>query len=121
MCCAVAIVGLGVAFVLRKNPFSTWRKVSFATFVGATFIAIGMAVCINSTPSNELPPITPHTMAIARVESTPAEQEYTYRTQATIVALNDSNTLQDVNIKTQIYLQKSYTKNQTWNFPTELK
>ena len=109
MWCAVAIAGLGVAFVLRKHPFSTLRKISFATFVGATFIAIGMAVCINSTPSNELPPITPHTMAIARVESTPAEQEYTYRTQATIVALNDSNTLQDVNIKTQIYLQKSYT------------
>lgn len=107
--CAIALVGAMATIVLRKHLFSVWRKISFATFVNAVFIAIGMAVCINNTVSKELPTTTANTLAIACIENTPTEQEYTYRTQATIVALNDSNDLRNIHLKVLLHLQKSYT------------
>ena len=107
--CGIAFVSGIVATCLRKEPFSMWRKTAFATFVEAVFIAIGMTTSINSIPTHELPAISPNTIAIACIEDYPAEKEYTYSTQATIVAMNDSNTLHHANIKIQLYLQKSYT------------
>ncbi|MBO7317671.1 MAG: ComEC family competence protein, partial [Bacteroidales bacterium] len=109
ICIVIAIASGVVTWLLRKYTFSTTRKAMFALHIFAFFMAIGYALGSNSTPREELPATTPHTIAIARIEKIPSSQEYTYSTQATIVALNDSNHNQHTDIKIQLYLQKSFT------------
>ena len=107
--CGVAIVAGVWSWVLRDRTLSTWRRVSFASCVFAFFTAIGMIVSLNATPSHTLPPITDKTTAIARIENMPTEQEYSYNTLATIVALDDSAGTRNCDIKIQLSLQKSFT------------
>ena len=109
ICCSIALGAGMIAWRVRKQTFSATRQWSFGMAVFATFTTIGMAVCIINTPSTTLPQLSNSTIAIARIENTPTEQEYSYRTQATIVAFNDSNTSQKTEIKIQLYLQKSFT------------
>ena len=107
--CGVAIACGMSAWIVRKYTFSTMRKVSFSASVFATFIAIGMGVCMHNIPTHTLPHIDNSTIAIARIEKIPTEQEHSYNTEATIVALNDSSTSHHTNIKIQLNLQKSFT------------
>ena len=107
--CAVAIVAGVCSWVLRKHTFSTWRRVAFASCVFVFFTVIGMGVCLNRTPSHTLPLISDKTAAIARIENMLTEQEYSYNTQATIVALNDSTDTKNCDIKIQLSLQKSFS------------
>ena len=105
----VAIACSVCAWIVRKHTFSTLRKVSFSASIFAAFTAIGMGVCSYNIPTYTLPDVDDSTIAIARIEKMAAEQEHSYSTEATIVALNDSSTLHHTNIKILLNLQKSFT------------
>ncbi len=107
--CGIAVACGIVAWALRKEQFAIMRKGAFSGCVFSIFVVIGMAVCLANTPATNIPHFNADTIAVARIESTPIEQEHSYRLWATIVAINDSNTTRDTHIKTELNIQKSYT------------
>lgn len=103
-------VGCGVAtWIKRKNPLSHIYKYYFTLCISSLLVVVGMILYQYHTPRQSLPETTPQTIAIARIDNSPIESTYTYRTQATIVALQDSSSTYKSHIPVILYLQKSYT------------
>lgn len=108
-CIVVAIASGCVALKLRSNTLSTTFRAAFSLFIFTTLTSVGMALYAATSAHAIMPNVSDKAVAIARIEELPIERDYSYRTQATIVAIDDSNTLKATEIPVILYLAKSFT------------
>ena len=102
------LCGIG-AWVARNNRFSTARHITFSTFVFTGTMCIGMIIYYCHMPRHEMPGTGNNCIATARITGPLVEQQNTYRTEATIIALHDDSATHSTQIDLQLHLQKSYT------------
>lgn len=102
------LCGIG-AWVARNNRFSTARHITFSTFVFTGTMCIGMIIYYCHMPRHEMPDTGNNCIATARITGPLVEQQNTYRTEATIIALHDDSATHSTQIDLQLHLQKSYT------------
>ena len=105
----IAIICAGCGWLFHKNALSHTFRYAFTGCTSAFMVVVGMICFRCHLPQEVIPEIYPETIAIARIESLPVESDYTYRTYATIVALQDSATSRKSHIPVILNIKKSHT------------
>lgn len=112
VCGGVAVVAAIVAWSTRRKAMRKMHKAAFITATTAAMTAIGAGVCTLHTAQPPQPLMHDNTLAIARIEERPLEQEHSYRIQATVIAWDDDSAKRSAHIPLLLNIEKSYTASQ---------
>lgn len=103
-------LGCGIAtWILRHDRLKRTFHIAFTTATTSAVIGAGMLLYQCKQPSAELPEMSATCVAIAKIEEVPVKKEYSYRTVATIISLNDSTATRATHIPVLLNLNHSYT------------
>lgn len=107
--CGIVVCSGIVAWVTRHNHAGNGHRYAFTLCTSAIIIVTSMVCYRCNTAQYTLPDIGENTVAIARIKNVPTEKEYSYSTQAVVVALYDSGTIHKSHLPLLLHFKKSHT------------
>lgn len=109
-CCVVAVVATVLSAATYREALSPLHRYSFSVAVMAVMVTVGMIGCYVSLPEEELPAVSPKSVAVARMEESPVRRQNSLQVKAVVTALtDDGDGICDVNIPVLLYMKPSHT------------